>query len=300
MQSKVSIGIYKQEDGVDLGGVITLPADLFAILYRYLDEVGLLFNEKRPIEKAYSAKILTHPDDPRLAPVLEMLAKWGWHASRKFLTSELIGTHFELKSKRTWEDADLDAAPLLRLYLMRKLNSFSVLWYGRFENGVGVGVAESLDQCESHDEPFGYVDGGKHLVVAERIRPVFAGLRGLELRPVVWDHPEKVKSAFYEISSTLTMPPCLTPLVAYPISGDLWYDEPGYEPPELAYDRTAVEAMGEFDIAWTREATGMVDPRFELSFGPSLIVSQRFRQQLHPLAQMDGYNITYHPVRLVD
>ena len=299
MESKVFIIIDKHEDGVLNRYVPTLAADQFAILYRYLDEVGLLFNKKRPIEKAYSAKILTHPDDPRLAPVLEMLAKWGWHASPKFLTSDLIGTHFELKIKRTWEEADLDAAPLLRLYVMSNTEG-PTIGYSSHRDGIGIGSISQTEACESWGHLFGYASGYKHFVAAERIRPAFEGLRGLEWRPVVWDEAEKAMVTFYEISSTLTMPPCLTPLVAYPISGDLWYDEPGYHPPELAYDRTAVEAMGEFDIAWTREATGMVDPRFEMSFGPSLIVSQRFRQQLHPLSQMDGYNITYHPVRLVD
>ncbi len=54
------------------------------------------------------------------------------------------------------------------------------------------------------------------------------GLVGLEFLPLRWDQPEKAKAVFWQMSSHVTMPPCLLPRV--PISAFepiLYYDDGG-------------------------------------------------------------------------
>ena len=73
--------------------------------------------------------------------------------------------------------------------------------------------------------------------------------------------------------------------------GDRWCDDDGYSPPELVYERKALQAL-EFDIAMTAERTGVNKERvFRWC-----VVSQKFRSTMIKL-KVPG--IRYVPVRLV-
>lgn len=70
-----------------------------------------------------------------------------------------------------------------------------------------------------------------------------------------------------------------------------WYDG-GYRPPEMTFRRGEVEALGQFDVALTREVVGSF-PRW---YRPEVIVTQRFRQVLRKMKNAD---VGFNPVHLV-
>lgn len=122
-------------------------------------------------------------------------------------------------------------------------------------------------------------------------------LTGLRFEPVV--NGENI----FKLTSSIVLPRCKLPLVGG--NGlviedvDNWSDEigwrlfrdHGYDPAELVFGRTEIESIGEFDIAITRERTGVSDKRAVRW----CIVSQKFRRVLTTLKVVEAQ---YAPVRI--
>ncbi len=127
-----------------------------------------------------------------------------------------------------------------------------------------------------------------------------SGLKGLSFIPVRYDHPEKAARQLFQFGHQVKMPKCLTPRLNQcgkdwrenDLEGGIW-DDAGYVPEELRFHRQEVEAMGEFDIATTREVIGANSSFYH----SEVVVSQRFRKV------MDDFGVKtaeYVPIRLVE
>ena len=122
-----------------------------------------------------------------------------------------------------------------------------------------------------------------------------AGLKRVEFEPVINGDD------IWKLWSSLKMPRCLLPLVdqngaeigpdVRPKFGEQYFDDKGYNPPELTYNRNEVEKLGTFDIAMTAERIGGYPEVFRLH-----VVSQRFREVLK---QLKVPAVHYAPVRLI-
>ena len=124
-----------------------------------------------------------------------------------------------------------------------------------------------------------------------------AGLAGVEFEPVINGDD------IWKLGSSLRMPRCLLPLIdqsGAEVEPDVWptrfsgkyFDDRGYEPPELTYDKNEVAKLGIFDIAMTAEriyGSKSSSSRF-------LVVSQRFREVLN---QLKVSAVHYAPVHLI-
>ena len=123
-----------------------------------------------------------------------------------------------------------------------------------------------------------------------------AGLEGVEFEPVINGDD------IWKLGSSLRMPRSLLPLVdgsGAQVEPDEWakfadkhFDDKGYYPPELTYDKDEMEKLGAFDIAMTAERTGNA----KAICSRCLVVSQRFREVLDELKVPA---VRYTPVRLI-
>ena len=123
-----------------------------------------------------------------------------------------------------------------------------------------------------------------------------AGLKGVEFEPVVNGDD------IWKLGSSFKMPRCLLPLVdsagaqVEPAEwlefGGKYYDDKGYDPFELTYNKDEVEKLGAFDIAMTAERIGVKKERSSRE----LVVSQRFRKVLD---ELNLSAVRYTPVRLI-
>ena len=125
-----------------------------------------------------------------------------------------------------------------------------------------------------------------------------------ELEGLLLDEPVVGAKDTWRLFSSIILPRCRLPLIdgitgeevvpydVWPEKwGDRWYDDCGYRPPELVYEREALQAL-EFDIAMTAERTGVNKERaFRWC-----VVSQKFRSAMIKL-KVPG--VRYVPVRLV-
>lgn len=133
-----------------------------------------------------------------------------------------------------------------------------------------------------------------------------AGFPELSWTEVEYDKPDKVQKRLGTLSSSIVMPPCLTPRVDE--EGEPWKDAPdnagltrehcrwndeGCVPPILVFERPDVERLGAFDVAMTVERTGSLHIK---TYQPSLIGSRRFCEFVERHAKS---NVTWTPVRLL-
>lgn len=112
------------------------------------------------------------------------------------------------------------------------------------------------------------------------------------------------KKPLWELSSSIILPPCLTPRQAADDGSEftgqgkettlleVQWEDGGRIPAELRFHRQEIEALGPFDVALTRETTGYGYPSM---FAPAVIVSQRFRRVMAELGVTHHY---YAPVHL--
>jgi hypothetical protein len=131
-----------------------------------------------------------------------------------------------------------------------------------------------------------------------------AGLVGLKMVPTTPEDGRAYKKPLWELSSSIVLPPCLTPRQAAHDGSDvirtddetrklcLQWDDRGRIPAVLRFLRKEIEALGPFDIAVTREGTGEGPPWM---WAPAVIVSPRFRRVMAELGVKHHY---YAPVHL--
>jgi hypothetical protein len=240
------------------------------------------------------ATINCPPDHPYLPILLKELEGLGWSAYHGYVPPELKSTHFQLRTIVEYEEAEIEAADLLCLNAWAEWSVTACA--GRHDKRwIGMIDYVGVDAGKGWNQTHGVVDGWRNYFVHPKVRAHFerTGLQ-LAYHPLEWDKPELAQGAFWEIDTPYTMPSCLTP-ISQDEAGLRFYDDAGCEPSELRFRRGEVEAMGDFDAAWTKEEVGKPnDPR---DGGHHLIVSQRFRRACldYPLE-----HVSFVPVRLVD
>lgn len=204
---------------------------------------------------------------------------------------------FAFKYIRNFNRNDLDQAEYLRLNVMGHQRIAD--WRETAAEGYVLKANKRLE----NNLDFGWLDIIIVPYVSEngRKRMEKEGFLGVRFEPAVFDEPKRASKQLFELTSVLTMPPCLLPiqnddgdLVAedWKLGARIW-DDAGYVQPILKYRRKEVEAMGAFDIAKTRETTGNLPQHYRHQY----IVSQRFRQHLEA---MKVRSVDFVPVELVD
>jgi len=205
-----------------------------------------------------------------------------------------IENAFNLRKSRDYTKGDLDSAELLRL-------TFTRVEIGYFDHQTDKEqYVVRAERRQKNTREFGCLFPSHAFAFAEPLKSKLEaeGLIGPEFKPVIIEPMHKAKKPLWNLTSKVVLPPCLLPLQqndGEPFRGDLdkgcHYDEGGYTPVELRFNRSAVEALGKFDVAVTVERTG--------SHGNhafrQVVVSQRFREVITKL-KVSGVN--YVPVHL--
>ena len=237
------------------------------------------------------------PNQPQLQQALQILEHRGWLPISGSVPPSLRRSHFTLRIARQWDAADLDAASLLRFCGWGSIKGNFAGFVAYRNEACVAAVVLSPEIQNSWDEPFGSIDGKHDFVAHNRIKAFLEGrLKHLHFEPLKWNRPEAMQADFWCLSSDIVMPPCQTPIIL--TDGELWYEEGGFSPPQLAFERAAVDAMGEFDAAWTQEITGETAENRPNFRGRTLIVSQRFREVTRELITREDQYIAFEPVRL--
>jgi hypothetical protein len=228
--------------------------------------------------------------DPGLENVFAELEKAGWKPFvGEDVPIELTPGYLFVRRKRAYSDTELSRANYLSLVewgAEEPVFYLSVLEGGTYVAQVTAARWKSrLGRIEVlYSPPFVRDDLRQELLDA--------GLEGLEFLPLRWDQPKKVKAVFWQMSSHVTMPPCLLSLVRITSFNYLFYDDGGHHPQELVFREAQVAAMEPFDAALTAEDVFGVSN----SWNRKLVVSQRFRTVCRELKLK---NVTFAPVRLV-
>jgi hypothetical protein len=228
--------------------------------------------------------------DPGLEKVFAKLADAGWKPFfGQDVPIELTPGYLHVWRERTYSESDLNAAKYLSV--VEWGNDDRAFFLSALENGTYVAeVTEAKWKWRLgrigvlYSPPFVRDDLRQELLDA--------GLEGLEFLPLRWDQPKKVKAVFWQMSSHVTMPPCLLSLVRITSFNYLFYDDGGHHPQELVFREAQVAAMEPFDAALTAEDVFGVSN----SWNRKLVVSQRFRTVCRELKLK---NVTFAPVRLV-
>lgn len=263
-------------------------------------EISSLGYEWTPMGRGeyHMCKICEPEGSESIEKVRQLILQAGFsECHTTVIPKTLRRTHFAFRHMRKFTKKDLDLAEYLRLNVKgsqriadrkeKTETGFVLKANGRLKN--------KLD--------FGWLDVIIIPYVSEKGRAELEGknFEGIEFEPAIFDQPEKVAKQLYQLTSNLTMPPCLVPIknsdgeVVKDESKEvaLGWDDAGYVQPVLKYRREEVEAMGAFDIAKTREQTGNLPQHYRHQY----IVSQRFRQQLEA---MKVRSVDFVPVELVD
>ena len=242
------------------------------------------------------ATIDCSPENSNLPYLFKKLEGLGWTAYYGYVPPHLKTTHFQVRTVVTYDEADINAAELLRI---GQWGEWPICGFERRNGQRWVGLSQGVgeDTGAGWDQTHGYVDGWGNYFVHPKVRDHFekAELQ-LIYHPLEWDKPKAAKGAFWELDAPPphTMPSCLTS-ISQDEAGMRFFEDDGNDPPELRFRRAEVMAMGSFDAAWTKEEIGVPgEPR---EGGHHLIVSQRFRRACldYGLDHLD-----FIPVRLVD
>lgn len=194
--------------------------------------------------------------------------------------------------RREYTKADLDKAPLLAL--------FGTRWIAKMADGEKARPLRVIGNKQLVEpKPFGRIDpfvvrGMNSWLVAELQK---RGVRGFTAREIEIVRRKPEHQSIWEPWSAVMMPPCRLPLVTawgepYTAPGRGCFQECGpYQPEEMVFLRSEVEALGDFDIAVCQEIVGNGGQ----DLWQPLVVSQRFRQIMTEL-KVPG--VAYAPVWL--
>ena len=207
-------------------------------------------------------------------------------------------------------DGTLFGVRRLRTFTDQELNESEFLSIDHVEAEIGIHKRGTIEQANA-DQYVAKLEGKQRTVPLGMLTPFRqicassalkchlenSGVYGAKFEPVV-----NLEGRAWKLSSNVTLPRSLIPMqngkgedVAADVWGDQWddkyFDDSGYLPVELKYERAEVERLSPFDIAATFEREGL---RFSAS--RYLVVSQKFRSELESFG---AQKVRYTPVRLV-
>ncbi len=231
--------------------------------------------------------------DPNLVQILDLLVEAGWKPHfGEDLPQSLASTHFWVSRTRHYGRGEKDKCDYLRLSrwgLGEDLFDSNCMRDGLYcANVKGARWKARYGSGYNQHLPSAYFVNGdfKRALEAEN-------LVGLTFKPVLFDKPEKARGEFWQMTSTVTMPPCLLPVLTLPGTPRpvMRYDDGGHSPQELVFEEAAVRKIEPFDVALTREYLYPEPGAWAYLF----VVSQRFRQVAHKLKLS---TVDFVPVRL--
>lgn len=232
--------------------------------------------------------------DAHLKKVFEVLASCGWTPFfGEFVPEEVMHNQFEVRRLRRYEKGDLESCDYLLVH--RWGSGDHVFSFDGESSGTYYGKVRNAKWKRRYGLTY---DCGRspYFVNLELKQEIEARrLIGTEFKAVQFDDHSKVQGGFWQLSSSLVLPPCLLPLVTIPNFGDpiVAYDDGGFFPQELVFSRAAIETMEPFDIALTQEDVG----RPARGWRRNIVISQRFRSLMRELG-MSSVELT--PVKLIE
>lgn len=233
----------------------------------------------------------------RLAKLLEAIKeKYGFKPSATKIVPEVDRSHvFGLTKHRKHTPAEIDSAELLHISLAKKMIAEWCELTNEQVNAEAFAVEKRKQQAKV---PFGFISPFLAIAVNDALKFDLKreGLLGLEFERVI------NSKHLWKLASSVVMPRCQLPLIdgqGNVVKADEWsgkwsdkyYDDAGYEPPELSYQKCELSRLGDFDIAITAERTG----GYKKTSFRRLVVSQKFRATLDKLGVK---GISYTPVRM--
>lgn len=270
-------------------------------LIEFFEELG--FEETRKIVRGMRGRrvhIHVSEDDPRWPRVQEILKDYDleWYPHfidrRSFTDREYV-----IRRERVYSREEICQAELLRLAgSQRKFAEFAP------DRSGEVYVVELSQHLKSKID-FGCSYYHVSVLMSGRLKDALEaeGLTAVNFKEASYEKPPKPDTKrLWQFGSTVKMPACQTVRQDThgnfvnddgPPAGSLGYywDDAGFQPAELVYNRAEVEQLPPFDIAMTREFVG--EP-----FAPyrEIIVTQRFREAMekHGVKTAD-----WAPVRLI-
>ncbi len=245
-------------------------------------------------------KVFDEEGSPRLAEALIILHRAGFRPYPHFtLPPEAAAKgYFTPRRERSYSRAEVKNAELLTPH-----PNFG----GEIANLTGCLDGRWMilaDNRQKNQVELGQPDVGIGLLCTRGFVDALhdAGIKEARWDEVHYYNPSKVIKPIGVLSSGIQMPPCLTPRQGE--GGEVWmpgglqghtsayWDDEGYVPPELKFERAALASLGAFDIAITREKTGH-PPGYYIH---TLVVSQRFREFVE---KRKVRNANFVPVKLV-
>ncbi len=261
-------------------------------IYGAIQDIAFEYLSARLPRRPY-LQIQALEQDPHLARILDLLTEAGWKPHfGEDLPQGLAHNHFWVRRFRHYERGDRDKCGYLHVHGWSK--GEALFEFDSVRDGLYCGKVKGVKwkgrygrtSLHCHSSPF-FVNGDfKKELEAEN-------LQGLAFKPVLFDKPEKARGEFWQMTSTVTMPPCLLTVLTIPSTPHalLCYDDGGHFPQELVFEESAVRKIEPFDVALTRENICPLPNAWPYE----IIVSQRFRQVCLKL-KMSSVDLV--PVRL--
>lgn len=239
-------------------------------------------------------------DSPELLQIFELIRQeCEFEPNQNKITAhELRGRFFEVYRTRIFSKIEIEEAELLHIVNVGKIIARFLLdskadAHFKTERYIVKGYKPRKTI------KIGGVSPGHGTAVTSELKVDMeqAELVGLQLDPVVG------ADDLWKLTSSITLPRSLLRLqdeIGEFVDAESWptkfsckyFDDDGYEPCQLRYQRNEIEQLGAFDIAVTAERT----MRNRVTATRKCVVSQKFRKLMETL-KIKG--IEYVPVRLV-
>ncbi|CAN5868775.1 hypothetical protein BH11VER1_BH11VER1_37110 [soil metagenome] len=236
----------------------------------------------------------TFEDDPHLAEALTILKQCGWTPYFEEFVPELLqSTCYEIRRYRFYEKQDFESCEYFSIEQWGIGNT--VFSFNGIRDGIYCGKTKGAKWKTRYG--LTYDCGASPFFVNGQFKQELESMNliGLTFQPVLFDEPSKARGEFWQMQSSVVMPPCLLPVIAIPDKPLplIAYDDHGHQPRELVFERAAVGQMEPFDIAITREDV-VCRPN---SWCRNFVVSQRFRKAIGKLKLS---TVKFVPARLRD
>lgn len=269
----------------------TLKKKIESLGYRF-DPVGMGSGSY------YLCSIVEDENSEKIELVREAILSEGYKEVRTAIIPKADRrSSFNFGRLREYSKSDLDQSEYLCLG-----PSSSAARMADWANTTSEGYVLTVNQRLKNKSDFGWLDviivpyvsdSGKNQLEC-------GDLLGLQCKPAIFDKPEKASKQLYELTSAITMPPCLLPIQngngeVVPENwneGERIWDDGGYVPPILKFRREEANCLGPFDIARTRELIGSRSQHYRHQY----IVSQRFRKTVEA---MRVRTVDFLPVELI-
>jgi hypothetical protein len=286
------VAAFQVHQTAGAGKTPLLTGDLYHEANVLAFEAG--FTSTAPSSARSFFAVLAPPDHPQLSRIIEVIRRSGWQeVYDQFAQLEL--QQYRVRVNRHYEEADLNSCEFL--YLSHTWGEWPLSSFcGRQgERWVGDALRVGVHSDLGWKQPIGSIDGLHNFFVSQKVLDAFTKEKvlGLRVHELLWNEPQLAKAKFWEIDSQIVMPACLLPVLE--CSGNRFYAEGPFDPPELRFLAAEVSRLGSFDIARCAESIAILGAPNR--GGAVFVVSQRFRQILRKLGLLD--DVRMFPVRLV-